>query len=273
MTIRKSILILAPILMLALLTGALAAPVSRAVGDAYPLTTCPVSGGKLGSMGTPVVFVHEGREIRFCCTGCLPKFKSDPAKFLTKIDAAIVKAQKSLYPLKTCVVSGKSITGDVKPVEHIYGNRLVRLLDRESVVAFAKAPRKYMAKLDRAVVAAQKAAYPLTTCVVSGGKLGSMGAAVNYVHAGRLVRFCCSGCIKSFRKDPLTALAKIDAAATPAVSASPASPAPKAGCGGCDSSDGCGSDGCGSKDGAGSGAGKDGAGSGGGCGGGGCGGK
>lgn len=51
----------------------------------YPLETCLVSGKKLGSMGDPYVIVHEGQEIKFCCDGCEPSFKKDPAKFLAKL--------------------------------------------------------------------------------------------------------------------------------------------------------------------------------------------
>ncbi len=47
---------------------------------------CPVSGEKLGSMGDPYVYVHEGREIKFCCDNCLPKFKKDPEKYLSKLE-------------------------------------------------------------------------------------------------------------------------------------------------------------------------------------------
>ena len=62
-----------------------------------------------------------------------------------------------------------------------------------------------------------KPAYPLTTCVVSGEKLGEMGDVVEYVHKeegkpDRLVRFCCSSCIKKFKKDPAKYLAKLDEA-------------------------------------------------------------
>jgi hypothetical protein len=63
-------------------------------------------------------------------------------------------------------------------------------------------------------------AYPLTTCVVSGDKLedGEMGPPVNYVYKeegkpDRLVRFCCKGCIKDFKKDPAKYLKMIDDAA------------------------------------------------------------
>src|SRR5690349_18147129 len=36
----------------------------------YVLKTCIISGDKLGEMGKPVVYVHEGREIKFCCKDC-----------------------------------------------------------------------------------------------------------------------------------------------------------------------------------------------------------
>ncbi len=52
----------------------------------YPLETCLVSGEELGSMGDPVVLVHEGREIKFCCDRCEPKFREDPEKYLSQLD-------------------------------------------------------------------------------------------------------------------------------------------------------------------------------------------
>lgn len=51
----------------------------------YPIQTCLVSGEKLGEMGEPVVIIHEGREIKFCCKSCVPKFEKDPAKYLAKL--------------------------------------------------------------------------------------------------------------------------------------------------------------------------------------------
>ena len=51
----------------------------------YHLDVCIVSGEKLGSMGKPAVLMHEGREVRFCCPACIPKFKEDPAKYLKKL--------------------------------------------------------------------------------------------------------------------------------------------------------------------------------------------
>jgi YHS domain-containing protein len=61
---------------------------------AYPLETCLVSGEKLGEMGKPFVYQHEGREVRFCCKNCLKDFKKDPAKYLKKLDEAEKAAKK-----------------------------------------------------------------------------------------------------------------------------------------------------------------------------------
>jgi hypothetical protein len=59
----------------------------------YTLTTCVVSNEKLGEMGKPYVFTHEGREIKLCCKDCLTDFKKDPAKYVKKIEAAEAKAK------------------------------------------------------------------------------------------------------------------------------------------------------------------------------------
>jgi hypothetical protein len=76
----------------------------------------------------------------------------------------------------------------------------------------------------RPAAATATAAYPLNTCVVSGGKLGGMGKPVTYVHhqAGqpdRTLMFCCRACIRKFEKDPARFLAKLDAAEIPAKAA------------------------------------------------------
>jgi len=68
-------------------------------------------------------------------------------------------------------------------------------------------------------LAQAKTAYPLDTCVVSGEKLGEMGTPIDYIYKqegqpDRLVRFCCKGCLKDFKKDPAKFLAKIDQAPT-----------------------------------------------------------
>jgi YHS domain-containing protein len=52
------------------------------------LTTCPVSGDKLGEMGKPYVFEYKGREVKLCCPDCKKDFEKEPAKYLKKIEAA-----------------------------------------------------------------------------------------------------------------------------------------------------------------------------------------
>jgi YHS domain-containing protein len=52
------------------------------------LTTCPVSGDKLGEMGSPYVFTYQGQEVKLCCKNCKKDFDKDPAKYLAKIRAA-----------------------------------------------------------------------------------------------------------------------------------------------------------------------------------------
>ena len=57
-----------------------------AAAKPYPLATCIVSGEDFH--GDPVVFVHEGQEVKLCCDDCLDAFKKDPSKHLAKIAAA-----------------------------------------------------------------------------------------------------------------------------------------------------------------------------------------
>lgn len=56
----------------------------------YPSTTCITSDEPLDAERT-VGVVHEGREFRFCCKGCIREFRKEPAKFVKKFDAAAAK--------------------------------------------------------------------------------------------------------------------------------------------------------------------------------------
>lgn len=201
------------------------AAAEKRVGDPYPLSTCPITGEQLGSMGEAVVKLYEGREVRFCCKSCPPKFEKDLAKSLETLDAAIIKDQGPIYPLTTSVVTGKDLPASpAKPYEFVYGNRLIRLGAESEKTDFLKDPKKYLGKLDEAVIAAQGKDYPLKTCPVSKEDLGGMGEPVNVVVAGRLVRLCCNGCKKDLMKDPLKYIAAVDAAKKDAKPADAGSP-------------------------------------------------
>ncbi|MCH7891697.1 MAG: helix-turn-helix transcriptional regulator [Gemmatimonadetes bacterium] len=137
------------------LAGPTTAPASASdvKGDPYLLSTCPVSGEKLGSMGDPVVKTIDGREVRFCCNGCVRRFKGNTAKYLAVVDKAIVEQQMPFYPVQTCVVSGESliVKGKDIGVNHVYKNRLVRFDCEASLEGFNKDPAGYIAKLDKAL--------------------------------------------------------------------------------------------------------------------------
>lgn len=89
-------------LLAAILVASFLAPLSGLAADKkseklkpYPLKTCVVSGAKLGEMGAPFVYEYEGREIKFCCKGCLKDFKKDPAKYIKMIDETAAKTKKA----------------------------------------------------------------------------------------------------------------------------------------------------------------------------------
>lgn len=187
-------------------------------GDPYILDHCPVSGQKLGSMGKPVVKTIQGREVRFCCGGCVESFESDPTTYWRKADPEIAKQQLPYYPLDTCIVTGEPLTedGEFVGVDHVYKNRLVRLCCKTCVGKFEADPIPYLTKLDSEIVTTQRKDYPLENCaVVDGSRLGAMGEPAEIVVANRLVRFCCASCLPTFHEDPATFIGRIDKAWKP----------------------------------------------------------
>jgi len=125
-------------------------------------------------------------------------------------DEEIIAAQKPSYPLKQCPVSNKPL--DDRALDVVVDARLVRVCSAECAKTVKADPAQVLAQIDAAVIAAQKAGYPLEVCVISGEELGSMGEPVDYVYGTRLVRFCCKSCVKSFEKAPDKQLARVDAA-------------------------------------------------------------
>jgi hypothetical protein len=195
--------------------GDAAAPDAAATwSDPYPLDICPVSGQKLGSMGDPIVKKYDGREVRFCCGGCIDTFEADLAASWKKVDEAIIKDQLRYYPMQTCVVSGEPLVegGEDIATNLVYGNRLVRLCCKMCEREFKADPKKFISKLDKATADAQRKDYPTGTCVVAGGQLGSMGEPTEMVVAGRLMRYCCASCEPKVKADPAEYLALIDKA-------------------------------------------------------------
>ena len=186
-----------------------AKPTDKAAAP-YLLDVCPVSGEKLGSMGKAVVRVYEGREVRFCCAGCVGEFEKDKAASLKKLDEQIIKQQLPHYPLKACVVMPDDELvneGDGKAVDLVYQNRLVRFCCAGCVKKFKADPDQYLKKIDEAVIAEQKPNYPLDTDVVTGEKLGANS--IDKVYGVTLVRFANADSIAKFNADPTAAIAKL----------------------------------------------------------------
>ena len=44
--------------------------------------------------------------------------------------------------------------------------------------------------------------YPIDFCVVSGNKLGSMGLPFTINYKGKIIKLCCSDCLKEFNTNP-----------------------------------------------------------------------
>jgi len=195
---------IAALALIAAVTGLVQAD-DKAVGDPYPLATCPISGEELGSMGDPVVLVQDGREVRLCCAGCQKKFEKDSAAILEKVDAQIKEQQADAFPLKTCIVSGKDLPAE--PVVQVIGNRAVAFCCEGCPANFKKDVAANMAKLDEAIKAEAKPINEGGTCPVSGKALGA--DAVAKVYGTEVVSFCCGGCPKKFEESFSASMKKL----------------------------------------------------------------
>ncbi len=126
-------------------------------------------------------------------------------------DEALIAAQKPSYPLTTCPVSGEALgSGGMKQVDILHEGRLVSFCCKQCTTEFDKEPAKYLKMIDDAIIAAQKADYPLDTCPVSGEKLE--GEPQMAVSGTKLVELCCKKCAKELAANPAKYLATLDAA-------------------------------------------------------------
>lgn len=184
------------------------------VMNLYPLATCPVSGNTLGENGEAVIKEYEGREVRFCCAGCVEPFEKDTARFMAKIDEQIIASQGRFYPMETCMVmEGQALKtdGEFDGQNVVVNNRLFQTCCKRCAAHIRKDASPWMAKLNDAVVAQQREHYPLESCIVmADSKLGGMGDPVEIIAANRLVKFCCEGCVPAFRKDPAKYISRLD---------------------------------------------------------------
>jgi hypothetical protein len=171
----------------------------------YPLTTCVVSGEELD--GDAVSFEVEGRTVKTCCEKCQAKVEKDPAKYVAKLDEAVVAAQLPTYALKTCVISGKELGSMGDPVKLVLDGTLVQLCCKGCTKKATVAGVAMADKVRAAAYAAQAANYALKTCVVSGEDLDDEPTETMF--GTTLVRTCCKKCAAKVEKDPAKFLAKL----------------------------------------------------------------
>ena len=119
-------------------------------------------------------------------------------------------AKPKPYPLDTCVVSGEKLGGDMgEPYVFTYEGREIKLCCKSCKKDFDKETAKFVAKVDEAAKKVKPC--KLTTCVVSGEKLGD--DAYVFVSKGQEVKLCCKDCLKEFNKDSAKYLKKLETAA------------------------------------------------------------
>src|SRR5262249_28527207 len=126
-------------------------------------------------------------------------------------DAATIAAQKPLYSLTTCPVSGKPLgSGGMTPQDIVQDGQLVTLCCGKCKAEFDKSPADYVKKVQAALIDAQKANYPLDVCPVSGDKLDDKRVMTGV--GSKLADLCCGDCKKDLAADPAKSTAKIDQA-------------------------------------------------------------
>jgi hypothetical protein len=117
---------------------------------------------------------------------------------------AMAAEKADLYAANTCPVSGKELGAEAVTKE--YEGRQVRFCCAGCPAGFEKDTAASLAKLDEAIIEAQEADYPLTTCINSGAELGEKP--VSFVIGNRLVKTCCSNCKSKVEADEAAFLEK-----------------------------------------------------------------
>jgi len=169
----------------------------------YPLNSCVVSGEAFTAEDPAQDFVIDGHLVRLCCSRCKSVAEKDPKAVIAKVQRAVVEQQKPLWPLETCPVSGDAFGGEMgEPLDYVVGTRYVKLCCKGCVKAVEKDRGKFFADLDAALIPALRKTYPTEVCVVSDERLGSMGEPIDVMYGHRLLRFCCKGCLRAYKKDP-----------------------------------------------------------------------
>jgi len=112
------------------------------------------------------------------------------------------------YILDICPTSGKELGSKGDPIVKVYDGREVKFCSKKCDRKFKKDLEASFEKLDELIAESQLPFYPKTTCVITGNKLAEDPPQI--IYENRLVRFCCVGCIGTFKNDPEQYIAKLD---------------------------------------------------------------
>lgn len=212
------------LLVLLTLLGAVSARGARRAADVVN-PTCPISGRAVDGA---FVVEHGGKAIGVCCAKCQAAVagwtSAEKDAYLARLAHAGrgASAPKAAAPLfaepdlaTTCPIAGGPL-GDA-PVAVTLQGRTIRVCCAKCKGAAEADPAGTLAKVDAATAAAQRALYPLTTCVVKpeASLVAEDGADVakEVVVGNRLFRVCCPGCVAAVTADPAKYAALLDEAA------------------------------------------------------------
>jgi len=114
----------------------------------YPLEICLVSDEKLGADAVDIVYLN--RLVRLSNRDHVTTLRKDPAKYIEKLDQAVIAKQGPKYAAKTCPVSSEPLGGEMgPPVDYVVGNHLVRLCCKKCKKQIENDPLKYVHSTER----------------------------------------------------------------------------------------------------------------------------
>ncbi len=173
----------------------------------YTLTSCPVTGQPLDSMGEPVIETINDREVRFCCAGCIGKYRDTRADYEAAVNAVIIEQQQAAYPLDVCLVMDTALGSMGDPIDYVHQNRLVRFCCAGCEGVFEGDPEKFIEKVDVALLEKKRADHsPDDVCIVTGEPLGDTPAAFSI--ANQLLLLESEACVDAVRANPAQYLNK-----------------------------------------------------------------
>ena len=125
---------------------------------------CPVLGGRLGSMGTPVKVLVGDQPLYLCCQACLGQVRKEPESYLKKaavpsskpdapaiadrivIATAAASDQAAIQAQRKCPVLGTTLGSHGTPVKVGVGEQTLFLCCKGCVGKVVESPERYLAK-------------------------------------------------------------------------------------------------------------------------------